>query len=373
MQTVLVLFDIRNAAQKRVAILDHVQFLEHAPEGAAKVAYLNMADRPKFDPRWLDFDVIVLHTTLLCWRWHPQFAQLAGQLEWMANYKGLVAAMPQDEYDHAHTLDDWLSMLNVQIIVSCFGEGPRALLYPRMHTRAYFIEGLTGYVHPDRVAVARRSAPALSARTMDIVYRANNLPYWFGWLGNIKTRLGTDGARILGATSLRTSISVRPEDTVLGDEWFTFLGSSRAILGSESGSSVLDRRGEVATHIRTLLAEQPALTFEQADALSAGELTRHHFAALGPRHLESIMTGTVQLLVEGEFSGLFKPWEHYIPIQRDLSDLHHATEWLADHSTMQRISERAYADFIETRRNEYGVLARQFLEIVSLFRTMAAT
>jgi Glycosyl transferase family 90 len=241
-----------------------------------------------------------------------------------------------------------------------------------MHTRAYFIQGLTGYVHPERVAAAKRNAHTLASRPTDIVYRANNLPYWFGWLGNIKTRLGIDGARILSATSLKTDISVAPEDTVLGDAWLSFLGSSRTILGSESGSSVLDRRGEVATHIRTLLAEQPTLTFEQVDALAAGELTRHHFAALGPRHLESIMTGTVQLLVEGEFSGLFKPWEHYIPIKRDLSDLHQATEWLADPVTLQRIADRAYADFIETHAFEYGAIARQFLEIVSLFRSLAA-
>lgn len=372
MLSVLVLYDVRSEAQKRVAILDYVQFLEHAPAGSVAATYVNMADRPAFDPRWLEFDVIVLHTTLLCWRWHPQFAQLASSLEWMSQFGGIVAALPQDEYDHAHILDDWLSVLRVQVIVTCFGAGPRPLLYPRMHTRAYFIEGLTGYLHPGRVDAARRAARPLHTRSVDVVYRANNLPLWFGWLGHIKSRLGIDGARVLGATALRTDISIKPEATVLGDRWITFLGASRAILGSESGSSVLDRRGEVALHIRALLADQPALGFEEVDTLVAGELTRHHFAALGPRHLEAIMTGTVQVLVEGAFSGLFEPWVHYIPLQRDLSDLHRVPEWLGDRAMTQRIADRAYADFIETRKYEFGTFAKHFLEVMSLFRSIAA-
>jgi hypothetical protein len=368
----LMLFDIRNAAQRRIAILDHVRFLDHAAPGEVHVAYVNMAEQPAFDPGWLEYDVIVLHTTLLCWRWHPQFPVLAGQLEWLGRYQGIVAAMPQDEYDHAHTLDDWLTMLKVQVVVTCFGEAPRPLLYPRMHNRAYFVQALTGYLHPARIPVARANALPQAQRSVDVVYRANNLPLWFGWLGHIKSRISTEAERVLMDTGLALDVSIRPEDTVLGDAWLQFLGTSRAILGSESGSSVLDRRGEVATHIRTLLAEYPGLTFENADALSAGELTRHHFAALGPRHLEAIMTGTVQILVEGEYSGVFKPWEHYIPVRRDLSDLHELPERLADHEMVQRIVDRSIADVVDSGAFGYDRFAAHFLDVIRLFRSVQA-
>ncbi len=370
--SVLVLYDIRSESQKRVAILDHVRFLDHAPEGAVRLSYLNMAERPAFDPRWLEHDVIVLHTTLLCWRWQAHFPALAGQLDWMHRFDGVVVALPQDEYDHAHTLDDWLARLRVKVVVTVLAESHRILLYPQMHDRAFFIEGLTGYVHPERAAAAAKTCVPLEQRTHDVVYRANNLPYWFGWLGQIKSRLGTEGARVLSRGSLRTDISIRPSDTVLGDGWISFLSGSVSILGSESGSSVLDRRGEVAAHIRALLAERPGLTFEDADAFSGGELTRFHFAAIGPRHLEAIMTGTVQLLVEGSYGGHFTPWEHYIPLQRDLSDLHRVPEYLADRSMVQRIIERARADFIESGSHDYAVLARNVIDVAALFRTLEA-
>jgi hypothetical protein len=370
--SVLMLCDIRNAAQKRVAILDHVRCLEHAAEGRVRVTYVNMAEVKAFDPRWLEHDVIVLHTTLLCWRWHPQFLALAKSLEWMQQFRGIVVAMPQDEYDHAHALDDWLTSLNVQIVVTCFGEAFRPLLYPRMHSTAYFVEALTGYLHPERVAHARTHALPLSARRTDVVYRANHLPYWFGWLGNIKARLGLEGPRLLAQTGLRTNISVKAEDTVLGDQWLDFLGGSRAILGSESGSSVLDRRGEVAMHVRALLANRPTLSFDEANALMDGELSRYHFAALGPRHLEAVMTGTVQVLVDGDFGGVLRPWVHYVPLQRDLSDLAQLGDVMRDDAMMARIAAQAFADVVESGAFTYARFASHLLDIIDLFRSLAA-
>lgn len=372
MLSVLVLCDIRNAAQKRLAILDHIHLLDHATPGRVSVRYVNVAEVTAVDPGWLAHDVIVLHTTLLCWRWHAQFQALARQLAWLHAYTGLVVAMPQDEYDHAHTLDEWLVSLGTQMIVTCFGEAHRALLYPRMHRRAFFVEALTGYLHPGRISEALAHRLPLADRTTDIVYRANHLPYWFGWLGQIKARLGTEAPQRLSGTGLRTDISVRAEDTVLGAQWLDFLGGSRAILGSESGSSVLDRRGEIALHVRSLLADEPAMTFERADALCNGELSRYHFAALGPRHLEAIMTGTVQILVEGAYSGLFRPWVHYLPVQRDLSDLASVAAQLRDTELITRIAEQAYEEFVASGAYGYDRFANHLLDVIDLFRSVQA-
>ncbi len=370
MRTVLVLYDIHSEAQKRVAILDHIRFLDHAPADRVRVRYVNMAEVATPDPSWREHDVIVLHTTLLCWRWQGTFSQSAQRLSWMRDYTGLIVAMPQDEYDHAHTLDDWMASLGVHIVLTCFGETDRALLYPRMHRRAFFVETLTGYLHPERVANARRHGVPNHERRTDIVYRANHLPFWFGWLGHIKAQLGLVAPRLLSTTNLSTDISVRPEDTILGDHWLSFLGSARAILGSESGSSVLDKRGEVAMHVRALLADAPGLSFEDTDALCRGELTRHHFAAIGPRHLESIMTGTLQVLVEGSYSNLFRPWEHYLPVKRDLSDLAEVAGALRDEHLVTRITTKAYEDFVGSGAYGYDRLAQHVLNVIDLFASV---
>jgi hypothetical protein len=370
MLSVLVLSDIRNAAQRRVAILDHIHCLDHATQGRVAVTYVNMAEVAAPDPCWLEFDVVVLHTTLLCWRWHPQFSQLAARVAWLEEFTGLVVAMPQDEYNHAHTLDDWLHTLGVQVVVTCFDASTRALLYPQMHARAYFVEALTGFLTPSRIPEVRRLARPTDARQTDVIYRANNSPFWIGWLGYTKSRLGTDGARILAETSLRCDISVRPADTVLGEEWLGFLSSSRVILGSESGSSVLDRRGEIGRHVRTLLADQPDLSFEATDELTGGELTRYHFGALGPRHLEAIMTGTVQVLVEGAYQGILRPWEHYIPVKRDLSDLAAIPEHIGNPTLMRDIAECALEECVLSGTYGYDRFADHLLDVIDLFRSV---
>jgi hypothetical protein len=69
----------------------------------------------------------------------------------------------------------------------------------------------------------------------------------------------------------------------------------------------------------------------------------------------------VQVLVEGDYSGHFKPWVHYIPIKRDLSDLSALPELLRDHALMERLSEQAYADFVESNAFSYETFAKGFL------------
>jgi hypothetical protein len=84
------------------------------------------------------------------------------------------------------------------------------------------------------------------------------------------------------------------------------------------------------------------------------------------------MTGTVQILVEGEYSGVFKPWEHYIPVRRDLSDLHELPERLADHEMVQRIVDRSIADVVDSGAFGYDRFAAHFLDVIRLFRSVQA-
>ena len=105
-----------------------------------------------------------------------------------------------------------------------------------------------------------------SERRLDVVYRAKQLPYWFGSHGQLKHRIAEAVQERAGALGLSTDISTRPDDTVYGDGWLDFLISGRAVIGAESGSSVLDERGEIQRRISRLLAEQPRLTFDEVDA-----------------------------------------------------------------------------------------------------------
>jgi hypothetical protein len=341
----------------RAAIRHHLSFLESSPLHH-RVTYCHINhDIPEWY-RKLAWDVVILHTTMLCMRWHPELPALKTKFCWLRRLRCPVVAMPQDEYDHAHTLDDWLQDAGVSLICTNFDSRHRALLYPRMHMRARFLECFTGYVEEKMAEeMAPRLAPA-AARPLDIVYRAARLPYWFGSQGQLKHRIAEVVNDRAAAHGLRCDISTDDAATIHSDQWFDFLASGRAIIGCESGSSVLDRRGEVRAQIRALLAREPGLTFaEVSDRMPAG-WDGHRFFALGPRHFEAVITRTCQILVEGEFQGILQPNRHYLPLRRDFSNLDDVLEQLKDAALVDRITRQAYEEIYLSRKYGYRTLAQ---------------
>ena len=355
------------AAQGRLTLLDHLHALDAATEGTVNVTYANPLAVQTPDPRWFAADFVVLHTTVLCNRWLNNFGATLHALRWLERYKGIVVGVPQDEYDHAHLLDEWLDSYQTDIVVTCFSGLERPLLYPRLHKKVQFVQALTGYVNPARVRSVRSNTPK-TARTTDVFYRARFLPEWFGWLGWVKGALGVATHTLLRQSGLRLDVSVRSEDTLTGDSWLAALAASVGTLGSESGSSVLDRRGETQRHVRALLETQPGLDFQSLDRLTNGELTRHHFAALGPRHLEAMMTETVQLLVEGRYGDQLRPWEHYIPLRADLSDLPEKADLLRDERLVHDITQRCFAEFVNSPKFTYRAFADKIVDEVHKIR-----
>jgi hypothetical protein len=304
-------------------------------------------------PTWLrrlEFDAIVLHTTLLGMRWSPVFEQWKERLGWLEEVDALKIALPQDEYWHAETLDSWLDELGVKVVGTVLGSEHRHELYPRLSRRAAFYDVLTGYIDEDSATRMRSRLVASTERPYDVVYRARKLPYWLGSHGQLKHRVGEAAAELAPALELSVDISTRLQETVLGDAWLDFLGSGRATVGAESGSSTLDRGGELQARVEALVAREPDLTFAKVDARLPPGWDDYRFFAVSPRHLEAVVTKTAQILVEGSYSGVLEPSRHYIPIKRDLSDLGEALERLNDRAFLARLTDQAYADIYESGR-----------------------
>ncbi len=74
--------------------------------------------------------------------------------------------------------------------------------------------------------------------------------------------------------------------------------------------------------------------------------------AISPRHLEACATRTVQILVEGSYSGVLQPGVHYLELKRDLSNLDAVLETVAAEDSRE-IAERAYADIVASGRFTY--------------------
>ncbi len=366
MINLLVLADIRYATQNRVAVLDQVQFLAHAPRDRVQVAYVNLVDGTPFDPAWLSFDAVLLHGTVLEWRWHAERAARESALQWLTKFEGVVVAMPNDECLFAHELDDMLAVYNVTLVMTSFDEATCAVLYPRVHRRVRFLQMLPTYVHPARARHCAASAKPLAARPTDVVHRGSAQPFWHGGLAQRRQSLVDAAQQTLDPCRYRLDVSTRAEDLALADAWFPLLGSVRIALGAEGGYGVLDRRGEIGMVVRALLGDQPALPFEQVDDYMEGELTRQSYPTLSPRHIEAVVTGTAQLLVEGDYGGVLEPWVHYVPIKRDLSDLgEKVAAALADLPMLERMTQQAYADIVASGQYAWSTLAARLLDAVA--------
>ena len=364
---VLVLYWHPKGTEMRLAVRHHLHLLERP---GTRVLYRNAIDPAPPWLAWTTPDLCVLHTTFLSHaRWGYSFEEFRRRFRWVARLRCPKVALPQDEYDHAAVIDEWLAELGVTSVYSCFGPDQWEALYPQLVSRASFHETLTGFIDEDAAAeLATRLIPH-SERPQDIVYRARKLPYWLGSHGQLKHRIGEVAQERAGALGLSTDISTRPEDTIYGAGWLDFLLSGRAVIGAESGSSVLDPRGEIQRQISRLLADRPDLTFEEVDARMPPGWDSYAFFAISPRHLEAVIAKTAQVLVEGSYSGVLEPERHYIPVRRDFSNLDEALEQLHDVEAVEAMAERAYQDVYLSGRNNLSVLADQLLQEAGPRRT----
>jgi hypothetical protein len=231
---------------------------------------------------------------------------------------------------------------------------------------------LTGYV--DDESVRRRPRPTpLAERPLHVVYRATRLPFWFGSHGQLKHEIGAAAGAAADRIGLRADISMQPGDGIVGSEWLDFLASGVSVVGCETGSSALDRAGELRHSVSKLLQDDPRRSFAEVSRLLPTGWDDYRFFALGPRHLEAASTGTVQILVEGQYDGVLEPNRHYIPVRRDLSDLDEALARTTDVEALQPFADAAYEELclsgtysyrrltetVETALREHGAIGRR--------------
>lgn len=308
-------------------------------------------------PRWLGrvgLDGVILHTTFLALRWLDGFERRRERSAWIAELSCPKVALPQDDYDHAEVLDEWLEELGVDAVLTALPEHAGTLL-PRTSRRADVRGVLTGYL--DETDVARLGRPSrLADRATHVVYRATELPFWFGSHGRLKHEIGAVAEAAAGRLGLDADISTRPGDAIFGPRWLEFLASGRSVVGVESGSSALDRRGELRATVRGLLDEDPGATLDDLGERLPEGWDDHRFLALSPRHLEAAAAGTAQVLVEGSYSGVLEAGRHYLPVRRDLSDLEAALAETRDPRSLQPLADAAREELSLSGRYSYRAL-----------------
>jgi hypothetical protein len=156
--------------------------------------------------------------------------------------------------------------------------------------------------------------------------------------------------------------STRAEDTLLGNDWYAFLGKCRYTVGVEGGASILDADGRLKDTTRAYVAEHPDADFDEIEAACfPGRDGEFNFRALSPRHLEACATRTGQIVVEGEYDGVLRADVHYLELKRDFSNLGEILEKVQLDEGREEMVNRAYEDIVSSGWYSYRAFVRTVL------------
>jgi hypothetical protein len=313
--------------------------------------------------KWIKWDGIILHYTLLSERWDPQLWQ--HHLEKMAkigSLKGFKVAIPQDEYSRIPELQTLLKRAGVHTVFTCLSPVDYDKIYPFDKTGIHYrISTCPGFVDEATFATIRSIKPP--SRDVDIGYRARSLPFWLGRHGQIKKEVADRTLEAKNSHNLKLDISTDPKDVFYGDDWIQFLLRCRCVLGCLGGASLYDSDGSIRPRVESFTERHPDATFDEVEqnCFPNQDYSLSLFA-LSPRHFECAMTKTCQILVEGDYQGIFIPGRHFIELKKDYSNLDDVFAKAADAEYCQKIGETAYQDIALSDKYTYRAFANQVID-----------
>jgi hypothetical protein len=333
------------------------------------VIYVNVAyGVPWTLLRRLSIGAVIFDTIFLSMHWSPDYFRAHSRLCFpVADFDCPKIAVVQDEFYNIDLVVDFLRQVGATHVLTCSFEPDWPKFYGGLdRTKVVLRTVLTGYV--DETRLPEVPLPPPSQRPIHIGYRAWDNPYWLGDHGQQKVRIG----RIVGAAARERGLPVdinnpAATDFLLGDEWYAFLGRCRSVLGVEGGASVIDHDGSLTRAVEAYVKAHPGASFEETRVACFPDRDHEvNLSCLSPRHLEACATRTCQVLLEGHYNGVLRPWDHYIPIRKDYGNVQQALDALCDDALVDRIAENAYRDVVESGRWSYrrfvADIEREFID-----------
>ncbi len=354
---ILVIYSI--LSKMRLTVYDHLYSLGRYAK-AERVFYHNLiGPLPKY-LSLVDYDAVILHYSLLSYRCDDElWEEFLPYLEPLKSYPGLKVAIPQDEYQHSKRLCDFFRDFDFKLVFTCAYEEDYRKLYPESSGIEHFQTVLTGYV--DEQNLKKIQSFEKIEKSIDIGYRARNLPFWGGSYGLLKKAI--EDQFLAQKTSFSMDISTRPEDVFYGDAWLRFLLSCRTSPSCLGGSSLHDPNGSIMQAVNAYVEKNPKASFEEVEKACFPEQDGNlSLFALSPRHFECVMTKTTLLLVEGNYLDIFLPGRNCIEIKKDFSNLPEVLRLVEDRDYCQSLAENAYQDIILSKRYTYASFAQEVFE-----------
>jgi hypothetical protein len=291
------------------------------------------------------FDAVIIHYSV---RLSIKGYISASVADMLKAYDGPKILFVQDEYERVDNLRNSIRELGIGYIYTCVPPEWHEFAYPRsLFPDIELVNTLTGYV-PDGATLQPHVTP-LRDRKIMIGYRGRQLPHHYGLLGHEKFIIGERVREAALSRGLNVDIESDDSKRIYGS-WYAFLGECRATLGTESGCNIFD----IDDSLRQKALELADLPFEA--------VYDEHFRAhegpvrmnqISPKFFEAIALRTALICFPGSYSAILQRDRHYIPLERDLSNIDEVFEKLADLEHLERLTAAAYEDIIASGKYDY--------------------
>jgi hypothetical protein len=285
------------------------------------------------------FDIIVVHYSIF-----GTLLSLPEQtIERLRATQALKVVYVQDEHRNVRARLEALRAIDTGVLFTCVPTDKISTIYGEAALPGVLkLNTLTGYVDTD---LLYSKVPSWSARPVDVGYRGRRPPIWLGRLGQEKVAIAlrfSDDSKRYG---LKCDISVDEEDRLYGSAWLHFIQNCKAVLGTESGASCIDFDGAiqraVEEHLRRDSTVAEEYLYELYVAATDGTVAMNQ---ISPRCFEAAALRTVMILYPGSYSGILVPWRHYIPLEKDHSNMQNVVEILLDESRCRQIIDCVYEE-----------------------------
>jgi hypothetical protein len=307
------------------------------------------------------FDVIVFHYSIVIAQGFHLAAKLRAKL---ASARGLKILFIQDEYRWIDATAEAIRELEISVLFTVVNRDVVDRIYHHPWLRHVRKElTLTGFVDEALLDV---EVPAYEERSVDVAYRARKVPYWLGAFAMEKWTIGRRFEQEADRHDLICDISSDESARMYGTGWIRFLSSAKAVLGTESGASVCDFSGELRARVDKAVDCYKNLGFEAIhDAILKGVDGNIVIHVVSPRMFEAAALRTLMINYPGEYSGCLVPWRHYVPLERDHSNIVEVAAIIKDAERAKKIIEAAYREVACNPRNSFRSFVEQFDQVVA--------
>lgn len=305
------------------------------------------------------FDVLVIHYSIIAFVDHQLSPRFREQIR---SYRGLKIQFIQDDYRRINRMCELVNYMGIHVFYTLY---PTSMI-PRVWSGIPDVEvhsTLAGYIPEKLLATPPRP---IAERPIDVGYRGRTPPFWLGRLGEEKPRIAREFSKRAPAYGLKYDISCEESDRILGDAWPQFVSSCRVTLGTESGSSIADFDGSIEESVKRYLAKYPHADFEEVhEVLLAEHEENAPIKVISPRIFEAIALRTPLVLFSGEYSGIITPWRHYIPLEKDFSNMDAVVEKIKDTPFLETMAARAYEEIGKCEKYSFRHMVGGFDELVN--------